>query len=296
MNLPALIYDNPHPPLSEERRIGEILVAHDRLSPQDAARVINRQKFDPRPFGELALELKVLTRGDIEFALSKQFDYPYLIDKDTSLSTDLVAAYQPFSQAGENLRAVRSQLMLRWFNSDARRKVLAIVSPGLGDGRSFIAANLAIVFAQHGERTLLIDGDLRSPRERGQHALFKLTGGTGLSAILAGRAGMEVAQAVPGLPGLVVLPAGAIPPNPQELLGRMSFPQLLEHVRDAFDVILIDTPSGMQYADAEIIASRAGAAMMVTRRNQSRLPDAALLARRLQDDDVALVGAVLNDA
>jgi receptor protein-tyrosine kinase len=296
MNLPALIYGNPHPPQTEERKIGEILMAHGRLSPQDVARIVNRQKIDKRPFGELALELKVLTKGDIEFALSKQFDYPYLVDKDTSLSTDLVAAYQPFSQAGENLRAVRSQLMLRWFNNAPRRKVLAIVSPGQGDGRSFIAANLAIVFAQHGERTLLIDGDLRSPRERGQHALFKLSGGSGLSAILAGRAGMEVAQAVPSLPGLVILPAGAIPPNPQELLGRMSFPQLLASVCTAFDVILIDTPSGMQYADAEIIASRAGAAMMVTRRNQSRLPDAALLARRLQDDDVALVGAVLNDA
>ncbi|EYC51962.1 chain-length determining protein [Hylemonella gracilis str. Niagara R] len=296
MNLPALIYGQPNPPQGEERRIGEILVAHGRLSPQDAARVINRQKLDQRPFGEVALELKVISRSDIEFALSKQFDYPYLIDKDTSLSADLIAAYQPFSQAGENLRAVRSQLMLRWFNNDAQRKVLAVVSPGQGDGRSFIAANLAIVFAQHGERTLLIDGDLRSPRARGQHALFKLTGGTGLSAILAGRAGMEVAQAVPGLPGLVVLPAGAIPPNPQELLGRMSFPRLLTDVSDAFDVILIDTPSGMQYADAEIIASRAGAAMMVTRRNQSLLPDAALLARRLRDDDVALVGAVLNDA
>ncbi len=295
MNFPALIYGSPNPPLSEERKIGEILVAHGRLSPQDVARVVNRQKIDKRPFGELALELKILTPGDIEFALSKQFDYPYLIGKDTSLSTDLVAAYQPFSQVGENLRAVRSQLMLRWFNNDSQRKVLAVVSPGQGDGRSFIAANLAIVFAQHGERTLLIDGDLRSRREHGQHALFKLTGGTGLSAILAGRAGMEVAQAVPSLPGLAILPAGAIPPNPQELLGRMSFPQLLAHVCEAFDVILIDTPSGMQYADAEIIASRAGAAMLVTRRNQSRLPDAALLAQRLQGNDVALVGAVLND-
>ncbi len=118
--VPALIYANPQVPHSEDRTIGEILMAHGRISPQDVARIVTRQKIDKRPFGELALELKVLTKGDIDFALSKQFDYPYLVDKDSSLSTDLVAAYQPFSLVGENLRAVRSQLMLRWFNSDRR--------------------------------------------------------------------------------------------------------------------------------------------------------------------------------
>jgi len=71
------------------------------------------------------------------------------------------AACQPFSKVGENLRAVRSQLMLRWFNTDPSRKLIALVSPGVDEGRSFIAANLAIAFSQQGERTLLIDADLR---------------------------------------------------------------------------------------------------------------------------------------
>jgi receptor protein-tyrosine kinase len=276
--------------------MGDILVANGRLSPQDAMRVLNRQKINKRPFGESGVELKVLTQEDIDFALSKQFNYPYLTGADTSLSGDLVAAYQPFSKVGENLRAVRSQLMLRWFNSNSAHKVLAVVSPGSSEGRSFIAANLAIVFAQQGERTLLIDGDLRSPTGCGQRALFKLANGLGLSSILAGRASLDIAQPVPGLPGLVVLPAGARPPNPQELLGRLSFSKLLFEASEKFDVILVDTPSGTLYADAEIIASRAGAAMMVTRKNKSPMPDAALLARRLVNDDVALVGAVLNDA
>jgi receptor protein-tyrosine kinase len=186
--------------------------------------------------------------------------------------------------------------MLRWFDSDPAHKVLAVVSPGASEGRTFIAANLAVVFAQQGERTLLIDADLRSPTENGQRSLFKLASGAGLSGILAGRASLDIAQPIPSLPGLVVLPAGARPPNPQELLGRISFSQLLFEAGETFDVVLVDTPNGTQYADAEIIASRAGAAMMVTRKDQSRLPDSALLARRLIDDDVALVGAVLNDA
>ncbi|MDO8450792.1 MAG: chain length determinant protein tyrosine kinase EpsG [Rhodoferax sp.] len=278
------------------RSIGDILVATGRLSTTDAARILERQQQGNLQFGVAAIALKVLTKEDIDFALSKQFDYAYLSAQDTSLSPELVAAYKPFSRVGENLRAVRSQLLLRWFNGDPLHKALAVVSTGTGDGRSFVAANLAIVFAQQGQRTLLIDGDLRATPGHGQHALFKLGKGAGLSGILADRAGLEAAQQVPGLSGLAVLPAGAVPPNPQELLGRPSFSQLLLTASDQFDVILIDTPNGSDFADAEIIASRAGAALMVARKNKSLVPQAALLARRLQDSGVALVGSVLNDA
>jgi receptor protein-tyrosine kinase len=101
---------------------------------------------------------------------------------------------------------------------------------------------------------------------------------------------------VPGLPGLSVLPSGAMAPNPQELLGRAAFGALLQTASQQFDVIIIDTPAAGDYADAEIIASRAGAALLVARKNKSLVPSAALLARRLQDSGVALVGSVLNDA
>ena len=278
------------------RSIGDILVATGRLSPADLQKILESQKRDKLPFGEAAIALKALTKDDIDFALSKQFDYAYLSPQDSSVSPQLVAAYKPFSRVGENLRAVRSQLMLRWFNGATMHKVLAVVSPGTGDGRSFIAANLAVVFAQQGQRTLLIDADLRAQPDSGQQALFKLGRSAGLSGILADRAGIEVAQLVPGLPGLAVLPAGAVPPNPQELLGRPAFGQLLLAATAQFDVVLIDTPAGSSYADAEIIAARAGAAIVVARANQSLVPQATQLCKRLQDGGVALVGSVLNDA
>ena len=282
--------------MNQVRTIGDILVATGRLSQDDAARIVERQRADKVQFGDAALALKVLTKDDIDFALSKQFDYAYLSDQDDSVSHELVAAYKPFSRVGENLRAVRSQLMLRWFNTDPAHKVIAIVSPGSGEGRSFIAANLAIVFAQQGERTLLIDADLRAKPARAQNALFKLGKSAGLSGILANRAGLEVAQLVPGLPGLAVLPAGATPPNPQELLGRPAFGDLLRIASQQFDVIIIDTPAGTEFADAEVTAARAGAALLVARKNKSLVPQANQLARRLQDSGVALVGSVLNDA
>ncbi|NVO06719.1 MAG: chain length determinant protein tyrosine kinase EpsG [Rhodoferax sp.] len=274
--------------------IGEILVASGRLSPENAARVVVQQRSHKQPFGDAAIALKLATREDVDYALARQFDYAYLQERDQTLSTQLVAAYQPFSRVGENLRAVRSQIMLRWFSANPLHKVLAVVSPGQGDGRSFIAANLAVVFSQQGERTLLIDADLRSPAGQGQAALFKLGSGLGLSSILAGRAGLEIAQAVPGLPGLSVLKAGAIPPNPQELLGRLAFMQMLSAASQEFDVVLIDTPCGADYADADIIASRAGAALMVARKNLSATPGIKQLAQRLQQCDVALLGSVLN--
>nr|WP_315190062.1 chain length determinant protein tyrosine kinase EpsG [uncultured Albidiferax sp.] len=291
MNAPESLSKSPIL-ASAGRSIGDILVSSGRLTAQDAERILQRQQQDKSNFGDAALALQLLTREDIDFALSRQFDYAYLSEKDTSRSPELVAAYKPFSRVGENLRAVRSQLMLRWFNNETATKVIALVSPGAGEGRSFIAANLAIVFAQQGERTLLIDADLRKAR---QHELFALGKSAGLSGILADRAGLEAVLPVPGLKSLFVLPAGAVPPNPQELLGRTAFGALLHIAAKEFDVIIIDTPAGTDFADAEIIASRAGAAVMVTRKNLSRMSEATLLARRLQDGGVALVGSILND-
>lgn len=281
---------------STRRSIGDILIAAGRLSSADASLVMEHQRQHQIQFGDAALALKLLTKDDIDFALARQFDYTYLAQQDTSLSPDLVAAYKPFSPIAENLRAVRSQLMLRWFNTDALHKVLSVVSPSKGDGRSFIAANLSIVFAQQGQRTLLLDADLRATPETGQQALFKLGKSAGLSGILAGRAALDAAALqVPSLPGLTVLPTGAVPPNPQELLGRPEFGQLLGSAAQQFDVIIIDTPAGGDYADAEIISARAGAALMLARKNQSLLPHVTLLARRLQEGGVTLVGSVLND-
>ncbi len=286
---------NPLTPSGAARPIGSILVESGRLSSADADRIVEYQQQHSLQFGDAAIALKLLTKEDIDYALARQFDYAYLNQQDASLSKELVAAYKPFSKIGESLRAVRSQLMLRWFNTDPTHKVIAVVSPGKGEGRSFIAANLAIVFAQQGQRTLLLDADLRAAPSGGQHSLFKLGKSTGLSGILADRAGLEAALPVPSLPGLTVLPVGAVPPNPQELLGRPEFRELLGRASQQFDVIIIDTPAGGDFADAEIIAARAGAALMVARKNQSLMLSVTLLARRLQAGGVTLVGSVLND-
>jgi protein-tyrosine kinase len=201
-----------------DRTIGAILIDSGRLSPDDTDRVLQFQKEEGIRFGEAGVKLGLLTEADILFALSLQFDYPFLSGPARPVSEDVVVAYRPFGNEGERLRALRSQLQLRWFDEAGRNTSLAIVGPHRGEGRSYLAANLAVSFAQAGERTLLIDADLHNAS---QHRYFKLENASGLSNLLAGQLQDGMVQFVAGIPGLAVLPSGPLPPNPQELLARL---------------------------------------------------------------------------
>jgi protein-tyrosine kinase len=280
--------------LSLNRSIGAILMDAGVLSTEDAERVLKLQREQNLRFGDAAIRLGVLSEDDIRFALSHQFNYAYLsLAGDRPVSEELVAAYQPFSYEVEQLRAIRSQLLLRWFDRELKRNVLTVVSAARGEGRSYSAANLAIVFSQLGERTLLIDADLRAPR---QHELFKMENKIGFSSVLAGRAdaGSAVVR-IPHFANLSVLPSGPIPPNPQELLNRPLFGKLIEKTSEAFDVVLVDT-SGMSWgADANLIAVQAGAALTVARTSASKISEFGELVSALTRSGVAVVGSILND-
>ena len=288
----------PLPPMDEltgthrgDRSIGAILVDSGRLTPANAESILRFQKQHGKRFGDAALELGLLNHDDIRFALASQFDYPTVPENDTRLDRRLIAAFRPDASIVEQLRGLRSQLVLRWFEAAKAHKTLAVVSPGAEEGRSFIAANLAIVFSQLGERTLLIDADLRSPV---QHELFKLGRSAGLSGILSGRAGGEAVMRVSSLRALSILPAGATPPNPQELLGRRIFNETLHAACRSFDVVIIDTPPASEYADALTVAVRARGALVVARKNRSSLSALKALTRNLKNS-CTIVGSVLND-
>ena len=125
---------------------------------------------------------------------------------------------------------------------------VALASVDQGDGKSFICANLAVVFAQLGESTLVIDADLRRPT---QQTIFGLRNRMGLSGVLSGRAGLSEVRRMRSLPNLSILPAGAMPPNPQELLSRGTFRRVLKEMSAHFDVILIDcAPSACPWANS----------------------------------------------
>lgn len=273
--------------------IGGLLIESGRLTAQEVERVMRLQQERGLRFGDAAIKLGLVTKFDVEQALSKQFEFPYLIPGQTRLSGELVAAYAPLDPRIEVFRDLRSDLMLRWFKLDLRLRHLAIVSPGRNEGRSYLAANLAVVFSQLGERTLLIDADMRHPR---QHALFSLDNRTGLSTLLSGRAGPEVIERIAPLQNLSVLTAGPVPPNPQELLARPAFHRFLEELDRQFDVVILDSPAGQESADAQTIASRGCGALLLARRNQTSARAMRSLSAHLAAIGATLMGAVINTA
>ncbi|MGH8554820.1 MAG: chain length determinant protein tyrosine kinase EpsG [Gammaproteobacteria bacterium] len=275
-----------------ERSIGAILIDARRLKPEDAERILRLQREQGLRFGDAALRLRLLSQADIDFAIARQFDYHYLIRGKSDISEDLVAAYSPFTTQVEALRALRGQLILRWFDGDPTRKALAIVSAARNEGRSFIAANLAVVFSQLGEHTLLIDADMRHPH---QQELFALENRVGLSAVLSGRAGADAIHRIPSLLDLSVLPAGPQPPNPLELLARPPFPQLLADLAKVYDVIILDSPPAANYADAQTITVRAGAALIIVRKNATRMWQVRGVSNSATQASATVVGTVLND-
>jgi protein-tyrosine kinase len=275
-----------------DRLIGGILIDAGRLKLEDAERILHLQREEDLLFGDAAIKLGLLTEADIQFALSRQFNYPYLVRGESKVAEDLIAAYARAGPQLEALRALRSQLMLRWFDNDPARKALAIVSGERREGRSYIAANLAVVFSQLGQHTLLIDADMRNPS---QHNLFGLDNSSGLSAALSGRGGPVTIKHIPGLPDLWVLTAGAPPPNPLELLARPQFPQLIGELSQKFDVILLDCPAATDYADSQIVAVRAGAALIVARKNATRMWQVRGVSDSVAQGNATIVGTVLND-
>jgi chain length determinant protein tyrosine kinase EpsG len=279
-------------PKRPDRSIGAVLVSAGRLRPEDAQQILRLQSEKGLRFGDAGKALGLLSHADIEFALSRQFDYSYLRRGESRVSEEVIAAYEPFSPKVDSLRALRSQLMLRWFDYEPARKALAIVSAARGEGRSFIAANLAVLFAQLGKRTLLIDADMRNPR---QHELFGLDNRAGLAAVLSGRAGPETVQSIPSLHHLSVLPAGNPPPNPLELLARPVFAELLHQLALQLDVILLDSPAAAETADAQALAVRASAALIVARINATRLWRVQGVSDNVSQVKATIVGTVLND-
>lgn len=273
----------------EDRPIGRILVDLGKLKPKDVNRIFALHRQKGLRFGEAARKLRLVKDADIQYALSIQFNYPYVKSGQGMLGPELISAHDPFDGQAETMRDLRTQLLLNWISPE--RKVLAVASPGAREGRSYLVANLAVAFAQLGEKTLLIDADLRFPR---QHRIFGLTNGLGLAHVLSGRAGIEVAEQVPYFEHLFLLPAGAVPPNPLELLSRSRLPRLLDEARKDFDVVLVDTSAAARGSDSKIVSARADGVLLIARQDRTSVRDLEHLRRAVAACDVQVIGTVLN--
>jgi chain length determinant protein tyrosine kinase EpsG len=277
---------------NKDQSIGQLIKNNNKLTSEQLSEILDFQKQNNLKFGESAVKLGYASDADIVFALSQQFSYPYTPENNSTHHSELVVASQPFGKQAESFRAIRSQLMMRVFNPQEPKRALAITSPCQGEGRTFLTANLGIVLAQLGGRTLIVDGNLRHPR---LHELFSIPNTSGLTGILSGRQEENVIYQAADIPSLFVMPVGITPPNPLELLERPAFRLLIGELLRKFDHVLIDTPAGSTSSDAFVIAARCGAALTLARRHKTGADELANFTAQLKETTAKLTGIIVNE-
>jgi capsular exopolysaccharide synthesis family protein len=212
---------------------------------------------------------------------------PY--DGDARKSPLLVYERTQRSARSEAFRQLRTNL--QFVDVDQPPRVIAVTSSLPHEGKSTVAANLAVILAEAGTRTLFVEGDLRRPRVV---KYLGLEGAVGLTDVLVGRAELSDVLQQWGSERLSVLASGAIPPNPSELLGSHHMTTLLAYLETRFDVVLIDAPPLLPVADGAILAAKADGALLVVRHGATTRAHTEAAMRVLQTVDARLLGTVLN--
>ncbi|MFC6018119.1 polysaccharide biosynthesis tyrosine autokinase [Plantactinospora solaniradicis] len=192
------------------------------------------------------------------------------------------------SPGAESFRQLRTNLR----SVDPTLRILAVASAAPREGRSITAANLAIMAAETGRRVLLLEADLRRPRIA--HYLG-LQDAPGLSEVLAGRAAAPEVLQQWGRHSLWVMPCGAVPSNPSELLGSGNMSALLKRVRADFDLAVIDTPPLLPLTDAAVVAAAADGVVLLARANRTGHEQVRAMSAALRTVHGRVVGCVLND-
>ena len=205
-------------------------------------------------------------------------------------SVPLVVKDDPEGLNAEAFRSVRTAL--RFLGADGRHPTLAITSPMPGAGKSFCAANLAIIVAHSGQRVCLVDADLR----RGVLARsFGLSSKQrGLADHLVGEAALKEIIYTSGVPGLDIITTGKRPPNPSELLMRDHFSELCDVLSERYDLVIFDTPPILLVTDAAVISRMVSQTIAVARHAETELGDLVALRKVLQTGGGQVHGAILN--
>ena len=203
---------------------------------------------------------------------------------------ELTLAHDPYSVRSETLRSLRTELLMR---TSARRgaAIFALVGCDAQEGRSQLCAELAIAFAQLGSRTLLVDADLRRPR---QHVFFSANNQMGLAQALVDGATPTRLHGIEGVPQMALLTAGPPPPNALELLSSPRLERLMADWRRGYEFVLIDTPPASQFSDALPVATAAGHVVVVSKKNATSFKALTELQRKLETTHARVVGAVIN--
>lgn len=273
--------------------IRDALLRLGLLTDEEASRVAAHQVERGNDFDQAALELGFIGADELDRA-REQLINSLALQKDVrrAVSDELIVLSDPVSAKAESIRLLRTQVIAQHIKPG--RRALALVAPVEGVGCSYLAANLAAALSQIGTKTLLVDGNLRSPRI---DQIFGLEpNGPGLSSYLT----LQVARPervvhANVLPNLSVIAAGPPVPRPQELLSSTRFRDGMNTLLREYDIALFDTPPASTCADSLTIASVIGYSVIVARRDNTFVADVATLAHQLASARSAVVGSVLSE-
>ena len=208
------------------------------------------------------------------------------------MKEELVIQNRPKSNISEDIRTIRTNLQFTSVDTDA--KVILVTSSIPGEGKSFISSNLAVAFAQAGERTLLVDSDLRLGRI---HKIFGVSNRSGLSNLLASYGTAEVDDYIKksDIDKLVILPRGTVPPNPSELLNSNSAKALVESLKENYDRIIFDGVPINGLPDSLIVAGMVDRVVLVASSGYTKSDDLSDAKKALEKIDANIAGVVLNN-
>jgi capsular exopolysaccharide synthesis family protein len=201
----------------------------------------------------------------------------------------LLTQVGPRSGLAEGYRMIRSSVA---FSSvDAPLRTIMLTSAGPGEGKSMMAANLAIVHAQKGMRVILVDCDLRRPC---QQKLFRLNGSLGFTNLVLGSATIGAVLQDVGIENLRVISSGPLPPNPAEMLDSARARQVMEELQEHADLVVFDTPPCVALSDPVVLASQVDGVLMVVESGGTNRNAAAQAVYHLAVGKANMLGAILN--
>lgn len=214
---------------------------------------------------------------------------PEKADPASAIDGSICVYHRPKSNLAEAYRGIRTAL---YFSTRGEgHKVIQVSSPNPGDGKSTMAANLAVAIAQSGKRTLIIESDFRRPRV---HRLLGLDCETGVTSVIAGEAELSDAIQETGIENLYGLSCGPKPSNPSELLSSPRYAELLDLLREKFDYVIIDTPPLMAVTDPAVVATRVDGILLTIRINKRSQQDCVQSAELLSSLGANQLGVIVN--
>jgi len=207
-----------------------------------------------------------------------------------SSSKELITFLRPRSNVSELSRNIRTNLM--FMRPEAPLHTILITSANPQEGKTTISVNIAISMAVSGKRTLLIDTDLRRPRV---HTVFGFKRKKGVTEYLVRGGDLEHYALPTAVENLFVMPAGAVPPNPSELLHSQRFQEMLAELRRRFDFVIFDSPPITAVTDALIVGKMIDGIVLVARAKHTSRSALRFVLRELRNLNISVIGAILND-